>query len=141
MPRVQLARNVGDIAAAVDCSSKLFGTEPPQRRPGSANFATADPPLKLVLSEDADQAAGTVQERLAAQGLTTASEEQTSRCDAVPDKVWVNGPGGESWEVSTVLAAVEMPGGRLRSAARGDSVGCGTRTDPAGTATGPKACC
>jgi len=133
--RVQLALNVSDMAAAVDFYSKLFGTEPAKRRPGYANFAIADPPLKLVLIEDANQAAGTInhlgvevastdevmaaQERLTDQGLTTALEEQTSCCYAVQDKVWVHGPGGESWEVYTVLADVEMPGGQLRSAAPG----------------------
>ena len=135
MSRVQLALNVSDMAAAVDFYSKLFGTEPAKRRPGYANFAIADPPLKLVLIEDANQAAGTInhlgvevastdevmaaQERLTDQGLTTALEEQTSCCYAVQDKVWVHGPGGESWEVYTVLADVEMPGGQLRSAAPG----------------------
>jgi len=155
--RVQLALNVSDMAAAVDFYSKLFGTEPAKRRPGYANFAIADPPLKLVLIEDANQAAGTInhlgvevastdevmaaQERLTDQSLTTALEEQTSCCYAVQDKVWVHGPGGESWEVYTVLADVEMPGGQLRSAAPGESVCCATRTDPAGTTTGPNSCC
>ena len=52
MSRVQLALNVSDIDEAVEFYSKLFGTEPAKRRPGYANFAIADPPLKLVLMED-----------------------------------------------------------------------------------------
>jgi catechol 2,3-dioxygenase-like lactoylglutathione lyase family enzyme len=52
MSRVQLALNVSDIEEAVEFYSKFFGTEPAKRRPGYANFAIADPPLKLVLLED-----------------------------------------------------------------------------------------
>ena len=51
MSRVQLALNVTDLDAAVDFYSKLFGAEPAKRHPGYANFAIAEPPLKLVLIE------------------------------------------------------------------------------------------
>ena len=51
MSRIQLALNVSDIDDAVVFYSKLFATEPAKRRPGYANFAIADPPLKLVLIE------------------------------------------------------------------------------------------
>ena len=54
MSRVQLALNVADIDSAVEFYSKLFGTEPAKRQPGYANFAITDPPLKLVLMENAD---------------------------------------------------------------------------------------
>ena len=54
MSRVQLALNVSDLDAAVDFYSKLFGSPPAKVRPGYANFAIADPPLKLVLIEHAD---------------------------------------------------------------------------------------
>ena len=52
MSRFQLALNVDDIDAAVDFYSKLFATAPAKRRPGYANFAIAEPPLKLVLFEN-----------------------------------------------------------------------------------------
>src|SRR5687768_3551067 len=51
MGRVQLAINVTDIDDAIAFYSKLFSTEPAKRRPGYANFAIADPPLKLVLMQ------------------------------------------------------------------------------------------
>ena len=51
MSRVQLALNVSDLDEAVGFYSKLFATEPAKRRPGYANFAIAEPPLKLVLIE------------------------------------------------------------------------------------------
>ena len=51
MARVQLALNVSDLDAAVDFYSKLFSTVPAKRRPGYANFAIDEPPLKLVLLE------------------------------------------------------------------------------------------
>jgi catechol 2,3-dioxygenase-like lactoylglutathione lyase family enzyme len=124
--RVQLALNVSDMDAAVAFYSRLFGAEPAKRRPGYANFAIADPPLKLVLLESDGAAArgsGTagalnhfgvevastaeVAEatgRLAAAGLATTLEENTTCCYAVQDKVWVTDPDGAPWEVYTVLA-------------------------------------
>ena len=120
MSRVQLALRVGDLDAAVDFYSRLFGAVPAKRRPGYANFAIAEPPLKLVLlegtpgeptrldhlgvevSSTGEVAAAT--DRLAGAGLTTRIEENTTCCYAVQDKVWVTGPGGEPWEVYTVLA-------------------------------------
>ena len=130
MSRVQLALNVDDLDAAIAFYSKLFATEPAKIRAGYANFAIAEPPLKLVLIEGAG-AGGTLnhlgvevdgrdevaaaQQRLAASGLTTASEDEVACCYAVQDKVWVDGPSGEPWEIYTVLADVEMPNGQLRS--------------------------
>ncbi|MGH9077837.1 MAG: ArsI/CadI family heavy metal resistance metalloenzyme [Acidimicrobiales bacterium] len=133
MSRVQLALNVADIDAAVGFYSRLFATEPAKRRPGYANFAVADPPLKLVLIEG-QGTAGTMnhlgvevpsrhqvaaaQVRLAVQGLATTVEEVTC-CFAVQDKVWVDDPDGAPWEVYTVLADAEGGPGQLRSAEPG----------------------
>lgn len=132
MSRVQLALNVADIDQAVAFYAKLFGTEPAKRRPGYANFAIAEPPLKLVLIEDATQQPGSLNHlgvevetteevaaaaaRLAGPGLATAVEDQVACCYAVQDKVWVNGPGGEPWEVYTVLADTETLAGEPRAA-------------------------
>jgi len=124
MSRLQLALNVSDIEEAVEFYSKLFGTEPAKRRPGYANFAIADPPLKLVLVEDVtargrgvtgalnhlgvevettDEVTAATG-RLRDKGLETEVEEQTTCCYAVQDKVWVSDPDGAPWEVYTVLA-------------------------------------
>jgi catechol 2,3-dioxygenase-like lactoylglutathione lyase family enzyme len=120
MSRVQLALRVADLEASIAFYSKLFGAEPAKRRPGYANFAIAEPPLKLVLLEgtpgeptrmdhlgvevettgEVTAAAG----RLTAAGLATAAEEDTACCYAVQDKVWVTGPGAEPWEVYVVKA-------------------------------------
>jgi catechol 2,3-dioxygenase-like lactoylglutathione lyase family enzyme len=118
--RIQLALNVSDIDQAVSFYSKLFGAEPAKRRPGYANFAIAEPPLKLVLLENPGQGgslnhlgvevAGTdavdaAQARLAQAGLASADERGTTCCYARQDKFWVQGaPDGESWEIYTVLA-------------------------------------
>ncbi len=124
MSRVQLALNVSDIDEAVEFYSKLFGTEPAKQRPGYANFAIADPPLKLVLLEDrtarghgpggalnhlgvevetTDEVTAATG-RLDDEGMATEVEEQTTCCYAVQDKVWVSDPDGAPWEVYTVLA-------------------------------------
>jgi catechol 2,3-dioxygenase-like lactoylglutathione lyase family enzyme len=123
--RVQLALNVSDIDASVDFYSKLFATEPAKRRPGYANFAITEPPLKLVLIENPAAARGDgvlgalnhlgvevgtpreVQEatgRLSEEGLSTELQESTTCCFAVQDKVWVKDPDGAPWEYYTVLA-------------------------------------
>ena len=117
---LQLALNVSDLEQSVAFYSKLFGAEPAKRRPGYANFAITEPPLKLVLLEnpghggslnhlgvevsdvdtvDAEQA------RLAESGLAAVEERGTTCCYARQDKFWVRGaPDGESWEIYTVLA-------------------------------------
>jgi catechol 2,3-dioxygenase-like lactoylglutathione lyase family enzyme len=118
--RVQLALNVNDIDQAVAFYAKLFGAEPAKRRAGYANFAIAEPPLKLVLLENPGQGgtlnhlgvevadAGTVeaeQERLSHSGLAASAEGETTCCYAKQDKFWVQGaPDGEAWEIYAVLA-------------------------------------
>ena len=119
MSRVQLALNVADIDEAVAFYSKLFATEPAKRRSGYANFAIAEPPLKLVLIENpaadgalnhlgvevasTEEVAG-ARSRLQAAGLVTADEDSVECCYALQNKVWVGAPGVEPWEFYTVLA-------------------------------------
>jgi catechol 2,3-dioxygenase-like lactoylglutathione lyase family enzyme len=139
MSRVQLAINVSNLDEAIGFYTKLFATEPAKVRPGYANFAIAEPPLKLVLIEGSGDA-GTLNHlgvevestdevssailRLADEGLDTAVEEQVSCCFAVQDKVWVDGPDGEPWEIYTVLGDAEMPAGQLRDVTPGDDAMC-----------------
>ena len=143
--RVQLALNVSDLDEAVAFYSKLFATVPAKVRPGYANFAIADPPLKLVLIEN-DGPGGTLNHlgvevfsadevvaaraRLENEGLLTAVEDEVACCYAVQDKVWVDAPDGEPWEIYTVLSDVEMPAHRLRAG--------GPRLDPMCCATPPE---
>jgi catechol 2,3-dioxygenase-like lactoylglutathione lyase family enzyme len=143
--RVQLALNVSNLDEAISFYSELFATEPAKVRAGYANFAVVNPPLKLVLIEDATQTPGSLnhlgvevestdevaaaQARLADEGLATAVEDEVSCCYAVQDKVWVDGPGGEPWEIYTVLADTEMPAGQLRTADPSGAACCATRPD------------
>jgi lactoylglutathione lyase len=117
--RVQLALNVDDLTGAVAFYSRLFNSPPTKLRDGYANFALATPPLKLVLLENPGKG-GTLNHlgvevpdsaavhseiaRLSEAGLFAAEEMGTTCCFATQDKVWVGGPGGERWEVYTVLA-------------------------------------
>jgi catechol 2,3-dioxygenase-like lactoylglutathione lyase family enzyme len=138
--RVQLALNVPDIDEAVGFYSKLFATEPAKRKPGYANFAIADPPLKLVLFEkagadsrlnhlgvevDSTDEVTAHQARLTVEGVATVEENGTC-CFAKQDKVWVDGPDG-SWEIYTVLEDTDRFG---TSSAHiddtGDSLCCAT---------------
>ena len=118
MSRVQLALRVGDLEASVRFYSALFGVVPAKRRPGYANFAVADPPLKLVLLDgapgeptamdhlgvevDGSEEVDAATRRLGAEGMSTRVEDDVVCCYARQDKVWVTGPGEEPWEVYTV---------------------------------------
>ncbi len=121
--RLQLALNVADIDEAVDFYSRMFATEPARRRPGYANFAIDEPPLKLVLFETADSAddccgagavGGTInhlgvetetveqvmqaERRLSAEGLETTGVDDTQCCYAEKSETWVTDPDGSRWE-------------------------------------------
>jgi catechol 2,3-dioxygenase-like lactoylglutathione lyase family enzyme len=124
MSRVQLALNVSDLDAAIEFYSKLFGTAPAKRYSDYANFAIADPPLKLVLIEKGDERTGgtagalnhlgvevetpdevaRTSTRLTGEGLATSEEAGTTCCYAAQDKVWVEDTDGAPWEIYTVLA-------------------------------------
>ena len=118
MSRIQLAINVSNLAGSVAFYSQLFGVEPAKQRPGYANFVVVEPPLKLVLIENAAEA-GTLnhlgvevetktevaaaEHRLQGKGLETETENQVDCCYAVQDKVWVTDPDNAPWEIYTVL--------------------------------------
>ncbi len=138
MARVQLALNVPDIDEAVAFYTKLFATEPNKRKPGYANFAIADPPLKLVLFEQAgadtrlnhlgvevasSEEVWAQQQRLNDEDVESVEESGTC-CFAKQDKVWVDGPDG-AWEIYAVLEDSDSFG---RSSAQvnatDDALGC-----------------
>ena len=152
MSRVQLALNVDDIDEAVTFYSQLFQAEPAKRRPGYANFALDEPALKLVLIENPGHGGslnhlgvevGSTDEvvaatrRLVEAGLPAEVEDGTTCCYALQDKVWATGPGGEKWEVYTVLAdaGVELEG--LTLAEVGDLPAAAVST----AVPGGSACC
>ncbi len=130
MSRVQIALNVADLEQSIAFYTKLFQTPPAKIREGYANFAIADPPLKLVLfagggqpgtlnhigvevDSPADVAAAI--QRASADGLEQEIQENVSCCFAVQDKTWVQGPDN-AWEFYSVLA--DAP-----------SMGCSVTTD------------
>jgi catechol 2,3-dioxygenase-like lactoylglutathione lyase family enzyme len=139
MSRLQLALNVPNIDEAVDFYTKLFATEPNKIKPGYANFAIADPPLKLVLFEKAgadarlnhlgvevtstDEVAAH-QARLTGEGIATVEENGTC-CFANQDKVWLDGPDG-AWEIYTVIEDTDAFGTSSAHVAGEDSLSCAT---------------
>ena len=141
MSRIQLALNVDDLDESIAFYAALFGTQPAKIKPGYANFAVAEPPLKLILVENAGHG-GTInhlgvevadvdtvdaeQNRLAESGLTSIDERGTTCCYAQQDKFWVEGaPNGERWEVYTVLADSETFSGEGTQC-------CGAATEESG---------
>lgn len=143
MSRLQLALNVDDLATSIDFYRTLFATEPAKVKPGYANFAIAEPPLKLVLIENPGQG-GSLNHlgvevvdtevvdaelaRLGAAGFAPQDllqERDTTCCYARQDKFWVSGtPNGERWEVYTVLEDSATFG-----AQDSDSTCCGTTVE------------
>lgn len=163
MSRLQLALNVSDLEASVAFYSAMFGVEPHKRRPGYANFAIEDPPLKLVLIEvpASDRGTGSTgalnhlgievfsseevtaaAARFTESGMATFDETDTTCCYALQDKVWVHDPAGAPWEVYVVKddnpaddGAVSMtPLVMLES----DGACCSPAPDPAPSSS---ACC
>lgn len=122
MSRVQLALNVSNVDEAVEFYQKLFGVEPAKRRPGYANFAITEPPLKLVLIEK-PASAGTLNhlgvevetevevkvasDRLTQAGLVPVPEDGVDCCYALQNKAWITDPDGAPWEIYTVLEHTE----------------------------------
>jgi len=142
MSRIQLALNVDDLDAAVDFYSTLFATAPAKRRPGYANFAVENPPLKLVLFENPG-ATGTLNhlgveresmdevseqaDRLEAAGLSLETEGDVVCCYARQSKHWVTGPDGQRWENYVVLADAhaELEGSSVAEVTTGQATnGC-----------------
>jgi lactoylglutathione lyase len=159
MSRFQLAVNVDDLDDAITFYSKLFNTEPAKVKPRYANFAIADPPLKLVLLANPGQG-GTLNHlgvevessevvhaeiaRLTQGGMFTDEEIGTTCCFATQDKVWVTGPAGERWEIYTVLADSDTFGATPSQPETGDcgpGVCCTTTADTTGTAAAATSCC
>jgi catechol 2,3-dioxygenase-like lactoylglutathione lyase family enzyme len=125
MSRVQLALNVDNLDEAVTFYSRLFDAEPAKRKEGYANFAIADPPLKLVLLEnpgaggslnhlgvevESSEAVHAEIARFSDEGMLIEQQIGTTCCFAKQDKVWATGPDGEGWEIYTVLADSETFG-------------------------------
>ena len=161
MSRVQLALNVADLEKSVEFYSTLFGVQPHKRRPGYANFAVVEPPLKLVLVEvpAGQRGEGTAQalnhlgievdgsadveeaaDRLRQAGLAAFDERDTTCCYALQDKVWVHDPAGAPWEVYTVKddnpadgrpATASLPLVGASADSTNDGSCCTTATEPA----------
>jgi catechol 2,3-dioxygenase-like lactoylglutathione lyase family enzyme len=169
--RIQLALNVDNLEESIAFYSKLFHTEPAKLRPGYANFAIAEPPLKLILMENPGQggslnhlgvevadtdAVDAEQTRLAEVGLASVDERNTTCCYAKQNKFWVEGaPNSERWEIYTVLEDSQTFWGEDgsqsweaaeaaldASAARTDQASQCCGTQEAGGQSGsPSACC
>jgi lactoylglutathione lyase len=159
MSRAQLALNVDDLDEAITFYSKLFNTSPAKVKPGYANFAVVEPPLKLVLLENPGKG-GTINHlgvevessdavhaeiaRLTDEGMFTEEEMGTTCCFAAQDKVWVTGPAGEKWEVYTVLADSDTFGTSPGHAEGGNAEGgvcCGGTAADAEKSTATIGCC
>ena len=137
--RLQLALNVDDLDEAIAFYSKMFGTTPSKTKPGYANFAIADPPLKLVLFEGAGDA-GTInhlgvetetaaevvaaEARLAAAGLTTTGIDDTICCFAEKTETWVAAPDGNRWEWYVKHGDTEQLENVVVNSSTGTSAGC-----------------
>ena len=122
MSRLQLALNVTNLDKAIDFYSRMFATPPTKVKPGYANFAISDPPLKLVLFEGREGAtinhlgvevasAGDVRAaegRLRDSGMETTGVDDTVCCYAEKTETWVADPDGAHWEWYVKTGDVEQ---------------------------------
>ncbi len=137
--RLQLALNVADLDEAIAFYSKMFGAEPAKIKPGYANFAIADPPLKLVLFEgggesgsinhlgvETETAAEVVaaEARLAESGLATTGVDETICCYAEKTETWVHAPDGNRWEWYVKQGDTEQLSNVVLTSSTGNSPGC-----------------
>lgn len=142
--RLQLALNVHDLEAAIDFYSRMFDTPPAKTRPGYANFAIAQPPLKLVLFEDAtaepdngfhhlnhlgvetdtgDEVVA-AEQRLDDSGLETTGVDDTVCCFAEKTETWVTSPDGARWEWYVKTGDAEQLENTLRIGATDTAPNC-----------------
>ena len=113
MNRLQLAIDVEDLDRAVEFYSHLFDTRPAKVKPGYVNFSICDPPLKLVLFQNAKRAGSinhlgievettkevvAAERRIAESGLDTIGVQETECCYAKKTETWIDGPDGIRWE-------------------------------------------
>lgn len=159
MSRVQLALNVESLEESIAFYSTLFGTAPAKTKPGYANFAVDQPPLKLVLIEnpgtggsinhlgvevaDVDSVDAELT-RLGEAGFASTEERGTTCCYAKQDKFWVeDAPNGERWEIYTVISDSEYCSAPEDSAPASGC--CATDEQPAGAGAeltaSAKSCC
>ena len=152
--RTQLALNVADLDEAIDFYSKMFNAEPYKTKPGYANFAIADPPLKLVLFENPNAEPGSInhlgvevesadevvaaEARVAAAGLPTTGIDDTICCFAEKVETWVDGPDGHRWEWYVKTADNETQLENVITHHEDGATTCGP--DTAGS-VGDQACC
>ena len=158
MSRVQLALNVSNIDEAVAFYSKLFNTEVNKRKPGYANFAIAEPPLKLVLIEG--EGGGTLnhlgvevetadevesaERRLSADGLATTGVDDTVCCYAQKTETWVSDPDGAPWEVYVKTGDAEQMANTVLEGADGQCCAPTSASAPVSIGAAPEAssgCC
>ena len=152
-PHVSL--NVSNIDAAVAFYEKAFDVKVTKRRPGYAKFDLAEPSLNLSMveaprtgvnashfgiqvasSEDVAQA----WERFKKAGLKTVTEDDTECCYALQDKVWIEDPDGNSWEVFVVKAdSAVMGDGKSEKAAA--SACCTPKMSASESKTSGGGCC
>ena len=152
MSRLQLALNVENLEESIAHYTKVFGIGPAKVRPGYANFAVVNPPLKLVLIEnpgatdsinhlgvevESVDAVRSEHERVTAAGLPVWVEGETTCCYSVQDKFWVEG-GTHKFEVYTVLADADQMNGATAPA----TAGAAAKPAAASTAAAPtEVCC
>ena len=119
-PHVSL--NVSNVDASVAFYETVFGVKVTKRKPGYAKFDLAEPSLNLSMVETertgtnashfgiqvaSSEDVAAAWTRFKQAGLKTRTEENTSCCYALQDKVWVEDPDGNDWEVFVVKGDTE----------------------------------
>ena len=124
-PRIHVALNVTNLQDSIAFYRALLGAEPSKTRDDYAKFEPESPPVHLSLSPVAEKTAETrvshfgvqvwsqdeletLRKRLTDAELVLAPEDNVTCCYAVQDKVWVQDPDGNSWEVFLTKADADI---------------------------------
>lgn len=121
--RVHVALNVSNVEKSKAFYELLLGTPPSKERPRYAKFEPTDPSINLSLNEIDEpvvpesgsahfgiqvktvEEVHSAMEKFRNANVPMITEEATTCCYAVQDKVWVIDPDGHKWEVFVVLQA------------------------------------
>jgi len=154
--RIQLALHVEDLEAAISFYGTLFDTKVNKQKPGYANFAIEDPPLKLVLFEapeaserlshlgvelDDEKETLAATDRLRRAGLVDVDPQETTCCYAKQEKVWARDPQGIGWEFYRVLEDTNEFGSGCTAEAAGKAERGDPGSAPSDPFAGPRLCC
>ena len=125
--RPHLSINVSNVSESVEFYKKVFGANPSKQTKDYAKFDLKEPAfnftMQTALTEndrsrvshlgievETPEEIALWQNKLSQQGLVKLVENETDCCFAKQDKIWVQDPDGNSWEIFYVIEQLPTEG-------------------------------